>query len=72
MEQLKGRVLWYLITSYTNVFFADKKKKTFAADRIVVHEKDVSVMLKKVHDEAGHVGIGNTRRNCKKSDSFKI
>ena len=53
-------------------FFADKKKKTFATDRMVVQEKDVSTMLKKVHDEAGHVGIGNTRRNCKKADSFKI
>ena len=39
---------------------------------MVVKASDVQKMLKKVHDDAGHVGISNTQRNCKKEDSLKI
>ena len=34
--------------------------------------KNVQEVLKKVHDEAGHVGISNTRRNCIRNKSSQI
>ena len=53
-------------------FFKDKAAREFAQDRMVVQKKDLIDTLKKIHDEAGHTGIGNTRRNCRKEDSLMI
>ena len=52
--------------------FKDKKTKTLGAPRLVVKAKEMQKYLKIVHDKAGHVGVGNTRRNCIKEDSLKI
>ena len=52
--------------------FKDRKQMTFAASRRVIKDKEVKEMLKKVHDEAGHMGVSNTQRNCIKEDSLKI
>ena len=52
--------------------FKDKSKRTFAQDRMVVKKTELPEMLKKIHDEAGHTGIGNTRRNCTKDQSLNI
>ena len=52
--------------------YKNKKTKTFRAPRLVVQAKDVQKYLGIVHDKAGHVGVGNTRRNCIKEDSLKI
>ena len=39
---------------------------------MVVKKTELPEMLKKIHDEAGHTGIGNTRRNCTKDQSLNI
>ena len=52
--------------------FKNRQEKTYQAPRLVVKAKDVNKFLGIVHDEAGHVGVGNTRRNCIKDDSLKI
>ena len=52
--------------------FKNRKAKTFSSPRLVIKAKDVKEMLKGVHDEAGHVGVNNTQRNCIRDGSLKI
>ena len=52
--------------------FKSRKEKTYSAPRLIVKAKDVNKYLGMVHDDAGHVGVGNTRWNCIKDDSLKI
>ena len=72
MEPFKELGFKYRMGSFIKKFSKIDRKRPIKAPRLVVKAKDVNKFLGIVHDEAGHVGVGNTRRNCIKDDSLKI